>query len=153
MMDKGTKIRSVIELAKYKTGTALYRVVFRPIGLPDIELQEGQEWMSEVHPKVLYERGSPGEACWPQRILMPRLCAVDFQHVVLMLTSEPVVEEFKPVDIIRCQNTGEFYYQDHAGDWMPESMLFTTADAAKREKARIKSLIRKWSEKMAADEV
>lgn len=108
--------------------------------------------MAEVHPKVLFERGLASKS-WKYRVHLPRLCALDFQYVTELLTSEPIVERFVIQEVARSQNTGEFYYMNVDQDWMPESALFETVPAAKREKDRIKKLFQLWASRQSPDEV
>jgi len=146
------KIKSVVELSKHKIGDMLYWVVFRPLAVAGIKIPEGEEWIVNCHPKVLYDRKLVGKA-WGNRGRIPRLCAVDFQYVVDLLTSEPVVERFDIQGVCRSFDTGEFYYSNEAGEWMPESFLYATAHRAKAEKKRIKELFRTWANQMSDDEV
>lgn len=146
------KIKSVIELAKYKIGTVLYWVAFRPVGVAGIKIPEGEEWMANCHPKVLYDRKLVSKT-WRYRAKLPRLCAVDFQYVVDLLTSEPIVERFVVHGICRSFDTGEFYYRNEDGEWMPEEYLFESPLTAKREKKRIKDLFRTWANQSSDDEV
>lgn len=146
------KITSVIELAKHPVGTVLYWVAFRPVGIAGVKIPEGDEWMSKCHPKVLYDRKLSSKA-WRYRSKLPRLSAIDFQYVVDLLTSEPIVERFVVNGICRSYDTGEFYYRNEDGEWMPQEYLFETSTNAKREKKRIKDLFRNWANQASDDEV
>jgi hypothetical protein len=150
--DGSYRVSSVIQLAKYPIGSVLYRVVFRPVGIAQVQIPPGEEWMAEVHPKILFERGLANKS-WKYRAQLPRLCALDFQYVTELLTSEPIVERFVIQDVDRSLNTGEFYYMNADQDWMPESTLFESALAAKREKIRIKHLFELWASRQSPDEV
>lgn len=145
------KIKSVLELSKYKQGETLYWVTLRPVADACIKIPEGDEWMKNVHPKVVYDRGL-AKKTWRYRTRLPKLCSLDFQCVVDLLTSEPIVEKFVINSIYRSCDTGEFYYLNEHNEWMPEESLFTTAVAAKKEKARLKALFKRWSEQMSPDE-
>ena len=151
MRSKG-KIASVLELAKYKVGDILYWVIFRPVGAAGITIPPGEEWMMHAHPKVIHDRGL-AKKIWKNRALLPKLCSVDFQYVVEVLTTEPVVESFEISRICRSFDTGEYYYANEEGEWMPEKYLFTAVSAAKREKKRIKDLFKKWAMQASPDEV
>lgn len=151
-MNSGHKITSVVELAKHKVGDLLFRVVFRPVGMARITIPPGSEWMADCHPKILFERGLVTKA-WKFKAALPKLCGVDFQYVTELLTSEPVVERFEVIDIARSSDTGEFYYCNADGDWMPQDYLFASAHVAKQEKRRIKGLFATWARREAVDEV
>lgn len=143
-MNKVEKVKSVLELAKYKTGDVLYWVVFRPIGIANIQVPAEDEWMLNVHPKVFHDRGIATKS-WKYKESLPKLCAMDFHCAVNVLTSEPVAERFEVGEVGRSNDTGEFYYQNQLGEWMVECYLFKTVDAAKKEKQRIKRLFAKWA--------
>lgn len=146
------KITSVVQLAKYKVGDTLYWVTIRPVGSPGIVIPEGDEWIRDCHPKVMHDYGMASKT-WKYRGKVPRLHAIDFQYVVDLLTSEPIVERFVIAQVERSFDTGEFYYCNGSGEWMPESFLYQKPWMAKREKARIKGLFRQWSSQMSEDEV
>ena len=138
------KISSVLELARYKIGDSAFWVRMRPIGQDHIDIPEGEEWMAEQHPKVLHERGY--NQSWHLRARLPRLCAVEFDCVVALLTSEFVVEEFIVEEIERSNHTGEFVMRNQDGDWMPSDYLFDTIEAARLERERLKKLLRRWAQ-------
>lgn len=146
------KMVSILELAKYKVGQVKYWVAFRPVSLAGIQVPEGEEWMAQAHPKVLYDRGLASEA-WYFKQPLPRLCAWDFQYVVDILTSEPIAERFEITNIHRCTDTGEFFYANNRDEWMPESYLFNTPQEAMKEKARIKKMFADWAAKSALDDL
>lgn len=137
------RIQSVTELARYRVGDTAYWVTIRPLkAMP--ELDEEDKWMDTHHPKVLYSRG-PAKDIWPYRNKLPRLHHSDFSGIVNLLRSELVVESFPVCEIIRCHNTGEFFYGNSDDEWMPESNLFDTDTAAIRERNRITRMIRNWA--------
>lgn len=144
------RIKSALELAKFKLGQVLYWVVLRPVGAPSVKIPPGEEWVTDCHPKTVYERGFA--KTWKYKQKLPRLQALDFHYVVNLLTNEPVVEEFKITDVFRSMNTGEFHYSNPDGEWMPQDLLFKTAKQAKLEKKRIKSLFKTWIDRMSEDE-
>ncbi len=146
------KIKSVIELSKFKIGDVLYWVVFRPVGVAGVNIPNGEEWITNNHPKVIHDRKLIKKA-WRYRSRIPRLCAIDFQYVVDLLTSEPIVERFVVHGICRSFDTGEFYYSNDSGEWMPESFLYITPYSAKNEKKRIKGLFKTWANQMSDDEL
>lgn len=145
------KINSVLELSKHKPGDILYWVVFRPVGSAGIKIPPDDHWIASCHPKVLYDRKLAKE--WHYKNKLPRLCALDFEYVVDILTSEPLVERFEISSVCRSFDTGEFYYSNEEGEWMPESFLYQTIAGAKNEKKRIKNLFRTWANRMSEDEV
>lgn len=149
--DGTARVSSVLELSKWPVSTVLYRVVLRPIGIAEINISPGEEWMQDVHPKILFERGYAVKG-WKFRSGLPKLCAIDFQYVTELLTSDPIVERFVVQGIIRSHDTGEFYYRNEGDDWMPESTLFISSEAAKREKLRIKKLFQIWAARTSTDE-
>jgi hypothetical protein len=146
------KIKSVLELAKYKPGEVLYWVTLRPVGSAGIHIPEGEDWLTQCHPKVLHDRKLISKA-WRYRNKIPKLCAIDFQYVVDLLTSEPVVEQFVVHGITRSPDTGEFYYANDAEEWMPQGFLFKSVHAARKEKKRIKDMFRVWANQTSDDEV
>lgn len=138
------RIKSVIELARYRVGDTAYWVILRPLeSMP--QLAEDDKWMENHHPKVLYSRG-PAKKLWPYHAKLPRLHHIDFGGIVNLLRSEFVVESFAICDVIRSRDTGEFFYQNSDDEWMPESHLFDTDIAARREKNRVKKMIKRWAE-------
>lgn len=142
------KIRSVIELARYSVGDVAYWVTMRPTMIHDDEnIDDDKKWMLDHHPKVLYERfkGGPYHKAWNRRTKLPKLHHEDFMVCMALLTSELVVEEFEIQSIVRSSNTAEFFYQNPNDEWMPESYLLDTMQAAKRELTRIQKIIRNWA--------
>lgn len=135
-------ISSVLELARYQVGESAWWVTLR-LKEPINPLKEDQHWMIEAHPKLLYERG-PYKKNWTYRSKLPKLQHLDFQGIVGLLTSDLVVERFDICDVIRSQDTGEFFYSNEDDEWMPESCLFDTITAARRERARIMRMLKKW---------
>lgn len=145
------RIKSALELAKYKVGQTLYWVVLRPVGSDGVQIPPGEEWAADCHPKTLHERGYV--KTWKYKQKLPRLQSLDFQYVVDLLTNEPVVEEFEITTVHRSLDTGEFYYANPENEWMPQGSLFATAAAAKKEKLRIKDLFKTWANRISPDEV
>ena len=143
-MANKAKVSSVLELAKYARGDILFWVVLRPIACTP-NLEEEDQWMlsEDTHPKVLFDRGVINS--WRSRKILPRLHAKDFQLIVDLLTSVPMVEEFEVIDLIRSNNTGEFLYSNPDEEWMPEDALFVRQGDAQKEKARITAMIRNWT--------
>lgn len=138
------KIKSAIELARYKVGDSVWWVSLRYKD-PLPYLSEESAWILNCHPKVLYEHG-PYKNNWSFRAKLPRLHHVDFAGVVTILTSEFVVEKFDVCEVLRSQDTGEFYCGNENDEWMPETSLFDTGIAANRERTRIVKMIKKWTE-------
>lgn len=137
------RINSVIEIAKYRVGDLAYWVTIRPLEqMPSIPIEDA--WMLNHHPKFMYTRG-PAKQLWPYRKNLPKLHHSDFEGIVNMLRSKVVVEEFPICEVVRCRNTGEFFYSNSDDEWMPESYLFDTDTAAIRERNRVVQMIRNWA--------
>ena len=138
------KISSVLELARYKVGDYAWWVTFQ-CNDPIHNLSEDEEWMinNGIHPKILWEHG-PYQSKWPLRSKLPRLSNIDFDSVIGLLKSEIIVEQFDICDIIRSNDTGEFYYSNSNDEWMPEGYLMDTDVAARRERTRILKMIKRW---------
>lgn len=144
-MSANKKISSVLEIARYDIGTAVWWVVMRPSSAVP-ELSDEDLWMSDYHPKILYTRG-PCRKLWPKHTNLPKLQHLDFQHIVGILNSELVVEQFKICNVIRSYDTGEFFYCNDYDEWMPENYLMDSKEAATKEKNRILRILRKWTDK------
>lgn len=141
-------MRSVLELAKYKPGDILYWIISRSIGREPI-VEEEDSWLftDTIHPKTPYKYGVL-KGVYPYRDKLPKLHASDFSLVIELITSEFIIEEFEVATVVRCSQTGEFIYQNTAGEeWMPESLLFKSEAMARKEQERIKKLIIKWANK------
>lgn len=140
---KSRKIKTITELARYRITDTPYRVA---LCAPDDiqELADEDKWMESNHPKFLFTRG-PAKAAWPYRKKLPRLNCHDFNLVVGLLRCRVVVAKFQICEIVRCFNTGEFFYCNPDGEWMPESNLFDTDVAAIREGDRIIKMFRNWA--------
>jgi hypothetical protein len=137
------KIKSVLELCRYKIGESAWWVVLRPTKIKDQMLEEA--WMKDHHAKVLLERG-PLKKLWTNGVRIPRLHHVDFSNITSLMTNKLVVEEFNISEIYRSPNTGEFFCSNQDEEWMPENFLFDSIVAARRERTRVLKLIRKWAE-------
>lgn len=138
------KMASVLELAKYKVGGTVWWVTLRYRD-PIPELTEEAMWMRNCHPKALYEHG-PYKNFWPLRAKLPRLHHVDFTGIVNIITSEFVVERFNICEALRSGDTGEFFYANQDDEWMPETFLFDTQIAARRERTRVIKMMGTWAE-------
>lgn len=145
-MQERNKIRSVLELARYKVGDVAWWVVLRPIK-PIQDLADEDQWMSQshIHPKILYQVG-PSSHLWPRKTALPKLQHMDFSSVVGLLTSKLVVRQFPICDLLRSRDTGEFFYSNSDNEWMPEGYLMDTQIAADRERSRILKHIAKWAD-------
>jgi hypothetical protein len=140
------KIRSVLELARYRVGDVAWWVILRPVrATPDIP--DDLKWMQQpsIHPKALFYHG-PYRDLWPSKAMLPKLQHMDFATVVNLLTSELKVEAFPICDLVHCRDTGEFFYSNEHDEWMPEPFLLDTKIAADREKTRILRLIKRWAD-------
>lgn len=141
------KIGSVLELARYKVGDTAWWVVFRSnAAIPTIA--EEDIWMTEHHPKALFERG-PYKSVWKANSTaqLPRVHHADFVLLTNLVTSKLVIEQFTVCDLIRSKDTGEFFYSNCDNEWMPESYLFDTNIAARKEHARLLRMLKKWLDK------
>jgi len=135
------KIRSVIELARYRVGDVVWWVILRPTkNIPNLD--DSDKWMMKHHPKVLYK--GPYKDLWPRRAVLPKLQHMDFANIMSLLTSRLVVEQFVVCDILRSRDTGEFFYSNDRDEWMPENMMLDTKQAADKEKSRILKMIKNW---------
>ncbi len=137
------KIHNVNELSRYKTGEVAWWVVLRPIKVANSQLDDKDLWMMEHHPKALFLRG-PCRSVWKPHVRLPQLHHADFTIVTNVLTSRVVVEEFMVNEVVRSNDTGEFFYANVDNEWMPESFLFDSKVAARREKTRIVKMVRHW---------
>ena len=148
------KLKSALELAKYRPGDTLYWIISHPLGREPI-IDENDAWLftDSVHPKTPYKYGIL-KGVWTYRDRLPKLHASDFSLVLELITSEFIIEEFKIEQVVRCQQTGEFVYRNTTGEeWMPESLLFDSKAAAKKERERIKKLIVKWAARTQQDPI
>lgn len=139
------KSKTIQDLAKWPLDTEVYWIVLRSIDAGNYELREDELWMTEVHPKVLYDRKVLPNV-WNSKIKLPKLHALDFNDTLDMLCSQFVVEKFKITKLYRCPNTGECIYCSEFDEWMPESMLFEDEKSAIKEVQRIKRLFKRWIE-------
>ena len=138
------KIKSVLETAKYKVGMAVWWVVMRPkSAIKKSEYDQCEMIADPCHPKDLFLRG-PFKKSWKKSTTLPRLHALDFMTVVNLITSDIMIEPYQITDIIRSNQTGEFIYNNITGEWMPESLLFDSEVAARREQNRIIKMISDW---------
>ena len=142
-MPQERKIRSVTELARYQVGDVAWWVILRPIETIE-PIGPDEAWMTSHHPKALYERG-PCRNIWG-KALLPKLQHMDFHHLMILLTSKVLVEQFTVCDIIRSRDTGEFWYENDQNEWMPQSFLLDSKVAADRERLRILKLVTRWVE-------
>jgi hypothetical protein len=132
----------VFTVARYKIDEVVWWVNFVAKDEPST-IAEQDEWIKNHHPKVLFDRGY-FKPLWKTTAALPRLEKVDFLSVMHILTCEIVVSEFVVSSIARSHDTGEFFYSNMFAEWMPESFLFDSREAAGKEKKRITSMIRKW---------
>jgi hypothetical protein len=54
------------------------------------------------------------------------------------------ISEFIVSSIARSNDTGEFFYSNLNTEWLPESSMFDTKEAAAKERKRIIGLVKKW---------
>lgn len=134
-------MRSVLELARYKVGDSVWWVsLYHPEPSQDIE-DDGK--IVYAHSKELFESG-PFKNSWPYRSKLPRMHENDFSAVMSVITSKMVVDIFDICDVIRSNVSGEFLYTNAYGEWIPESLLFDTAIAARRERTRVLKMFNRW---------
>lgn len=66
-----SKIKSVLQLSRYKINDKVWWVVIRPnVILPALEKPD--QWMNDIHPKELYNRG-PYKPFWDYKNQLPKL--------------------------------------------------------------------------------
>lgn len=133
---------NVFDVARYKIGDVAWWVNLSPIDEPQ-EIPEKDDWMKTHHPKVLFERGYY-KPLWKTTAALPKLEKTDFLSLMHLLTCEFKISEFIVSSIARSHDTGEFFYANVFAEWMPESYLFDTKEAAVKEKKRIATMIKKW---------
>jgi hypothetical protein len=140
------KITSVLQLGKYKINDEPYWLSIVHPGAQAFEQDEDTKWVLDHHPKVIYDRKMVN--MWDISLfkgrLIPKLHSVDFQSIMMMITGTFSVEPYKIENIARSEDTGEYYYMNDEGYWMPQAFLFDSPNAAYREKDRILSMIEKW---------
>ena len=141
-MGKTKKIKSVIELSKYKINTEVY-VIDLISNIYKRLMPSDTNWMSQCHPKIFFESGVYKYNTISKHVA-PRLPGPRFSILSAVLSSTFKITDFKVSAIQRCPNTGEFYYFNGIDEWHPESILFTSANKAKQEKKRILNLIADW---------
>lgn len=144
------KVKSVLELSKYKVDQTVYWVVLRPVDQPRRSPLLCARWMRHEHPKVFFDRKimSP---LWKSKRRIPKLHAQDFMVVTQLFCQRLVVEEFIIKKIFRSPNTGEFGYANEHDDQMPESFLFGRRSDAANERLRLQQLLAEWTEQMEVD--
>lgn len=135
----------IFEIARYKISEKAWFVSLEPVDFED-DIKKEDQWMKTHHPKVVFERG-PYKKLWKSTAHLPRLDKFDFMSLVHILTSDLIVSEFEVVAIARSQDTGEFFYENIEGRWMPESYLFDSKQAAQKEQRRINTMVKKWCDK------
>ena len=145
------KIKSVLELSKYKVGQTVFWVVLRPVGTPKINPANCDAWMGREHPKVFFDRKIM-TPLWKSKRRIPRLHAADFFLVTQLVTQRPVVEEFTIKKVRRSRHTGEFSYTNEQGDRMPETFLFSRRSEAEKEYNRVLNVVREWADAVTAAE-
>lgn len=136
------KIKSVIELSKYKIGRKLY-LLSMYTGISNKLLSSDLQWMSHCHPKIFFTSGTYRYNT-KSKYITPKLPSNIFSILSTLVASHFVIMTFEVTAIQRCENTGEFYYFDGIGEWHPESILMTTERKALSEKRRILSLVSDW---------
>ena len=137
------KIKSVIELSKYKIGNKLYFIDLLTNSDRDLVPSE-LHWMLACHPKIFFIK-KIYKYNTKSKYICPRLPSSVFSILSSLLVGQFNIICFEVSAIKRCANTGEFYYFDGSGDWHPESILFTTERKALNETKRILSLVDDWA--------
>jgi len=160
---KKHRVKSVLELGRYKIGDTSWWVTIRgkyepfdPNDMPDDmkwllagygifpELDAETDNIEECHPKEMYLRG-PFKKYWNKRTKLPKLHHMDFGGLMPLLTSTIIVEDFKITNITRSNLTGEYYYCNEFDEWMPQSFLLDSKSAAYKERSRIVNMIKTWA--------
>lgn len=147
------KIKSVIELARYKKNESVWLLRYRNEygdrinDYTDINgLGHYIDWeydrVNDLHPKDNFKMF--GMKHWLKGEPLPRLPAKDFVILVKFLTCNLYITSFEVSKIKRSTKTGEFYYKGKKSPWMPESCLFDTEQAARLEVERQSRIIQKW---------
>ena len=147
----GRRIKSVLQLARYRVGDKPYWVVLRHLRQPCPCPKEKDLWMCElgVHPKVFFRRGWM-QKTWPYKATWPKLHAHDFDNIVNLIVCTLVVEQFEIKAVVRCPHTGNFLYESKNGiEWMPEDCLFADVASAEEERRRIIRLLQTWLKGMS----
>ena len=137
------KIKSVLDLSKYKVGETAYWVVHRLLSPPVDAIPESDSWLAYEHPKHLFKLKYQK---WVKNVAMPKLHCIDFINVVNLISGVFQVEDFKVGQITRSLNTGEFIYMNDLHEWAPEDILYNNRDAAERERIRVINMIKKWGD-------
>lgn len=138
------KIRSVLELSKYKIGdTAYYISLVEKIDSFGVEPDD--QWMLTYHPKILFSRRGPGYKVWPKHNKLPKLEALSFSAIIDLLTADLSIIPMEISHVERSLNTGEFIYDGDNGANLPEDQLFDSIRSANKELVRIKKLIQTWA--------
>lgn len=128
-------------IARYKVGQLVHMVKLRthvpPVG-------QDERWKSECHPSLLYDRRP-----WRCSASLPKLGAQDFRDVIRILSGRLEVDKFTISVLRRCRHSGQMLYErpvpGQDPEWMPESELFESVEAAVRERDRIQSLFCRWA--------
>lgn len=142
------KIKSVLELSKYKKGDIAYFISYQSlIDVP--EPPQEDQWMLFYHPKILFSRRGPARNRWPLQGKLPKLEPISFTCLVDLLSSELCVFPFTITDVSRSRNTGEYLYTGNDNMSislnMPEEYLLETETAAQKEIKRIKKMVANWA--------
>ncbi len=145
-MDEKFKVKSVLDLGKYKIGDTPFWVVINHPGYKEYQPSEDDAWVLDHHPKTLYDRklSNLWDVSQFGKRTIPKLHALDFQCVLMVITGKFMVGQYKIENIGRSSDTGEYYYMNSEGCWMPQAFLFDSEQAAYREKNRILSMISQW---------
>ena len=123
----------VFEVSRYKIGDIAWWV----------NLSAKDDWIKTHHPKVLFDRGYY-KSLWRTTAALPKLEKTDFLSVMHLLTCDMKVSDFVVSSIARSHDTGEFFYSNAYAEWVPESYLFDSKEAAMKERKRIIAMIKKW---------
>lgn len=141
--------QQLLSLARYRVGDTVYRVrLVYPHGTsPRTDsVPDDDEWIFtelDVHSKIFYERGYLPRP-WRSSQSLPRVDQIDFSKLMMLLAGKFDVSDFTIEDVDKSRRTGEIIYR--SGDCtVPESVLFPTHVEARRECARIKLMLRKWT--------
>lgn len=132
----------VFEVSRYKIGDVAWWVNLSAKDEPQ-DIPDSDDWIKTHHPKVLFDRGYY-KSLWRTTAALPKLEKTDFLSVMHLLTCDMKASDFVVSSIARSHDTGEFFYSNAYAEWVPESYLFDSKEAAIKERKRIMNMIKKW---------
>lgn len=133
------KVKSVIELSRYKPGQIAYRVLLVAVDNENYCKLYSYTIGEDVRSAARKLGRNTGRQ-------LPHLALKDYHIITELLSSRFEVIEYEIATVYKCDRTGHFFYRDIKGNEMPESYLFDTATAARREKSRILKMMKDWAD-------